>query len=44
MVDLNCCECGLAVGEVTEETYGYIGTATLCDDCDQRLLNEILNG
>jgi len=44
MVEIFCCECGAKCGEVSEETYGYIGTATLCDTCDQRLLNEILNG
>jgi hypothetical protein len=44
MVELNCSECGLAVGEVTEETYGYIGTSSLCDQCDEAVLEEILGG
>lgn len=40
-VELKCCECGRSLGMVSEETYGFIGTASLCEICDEAALEEI---
>ncbi len=44
VVALNCSKCGWEIGEVSPETWGHIGTSSLCDSCDEDLLAEILDG
>ena len=41
---LNCCECGTDICEVRDDTYGYICTSSMCDECDAVYLEEISEG
>lgn len=41
MVALHCSDCEELIDEVSEDTFGHIGTCTLCDSCDQKHLDEI---
>ena len=41
---LNCCECGTDICEVMDDTYGYICTSSMCDECDAVYLEEISEG
>ena len=43
-VTLHCSRCGKEVGEVDSDTWGHIGTCSLCDECDEIVLAEILDG
>lgn len=39
---LHCCECDEEIERVSEETYGHVCDATLCDACGELLSEGVL--